>query len=237
MSQPNARFTFDWRKSPWDYRLPVLIALSLIAHIFCFYLFRVVYPATTALLPASAQVTVLDSNRAEDKQILNWIATNDPSSVSAPGFDSGVINRVSPRYKPIYSTLTIPLRSSEAAKPKSEGIPSIFSTETLLPIRPPLPTGGSPKSFRTSIELSSALQEEAPLDMPQPPPSAVVVEPTALFVGVNPEGKVDYLFLMRSSGNAVIDEKANDFIRKVKFKTAPNRTWGVVTFRWGGTES
>jgi len=236
MSQPDARFTFDWRKSRLDYRLPVLIALSLLAHIFCFYLFRVVYPATTALLPPSAQVTVLDSNRTEDKEILDWVTTNDPASVSAPKFDPGVIARVAPRYRPIYSTLTVPLRSSDAAKPKEEGIPAIFSTETLLPIRPPLPIGGSQKSFPTCIELASTLQAPAPAEMPKLPASSAVTEPTSLFVGVNPEGEVDYLFLMQSSGNSAIDEKATDVIRKVKFKPAPNRTWGVVTFRWGGTE-
>ncbi len=236
MNQPDARFTFDWRKSRWDYRLPVLIALSFIAHIFCFYLFRVVYPATTALLPPSAQVTVLDSNRTEDKEVLDWINMNNPASVSAPKFDSGEIARVTPRYRPIYSTLTVPLRSSDAAKPKQEGIPSIFSTETLLPIRPPLPEGGSPKSFPTSVELASTLQAQAPAEMPKLPAGPAVVEPTSLFVGVNPEGRVDYLFLTQSSGNGAIDEKANDFIRKVQFKPGPNRTWGAVTFRWGGTE-
>jgi TonB family protein len=233
MSQPDARFTFDWRKGRLEYRLPVLIALSLLAHIFCFYLFRVVYPATTALLPPSAQVTVLDSNRTEDKELLDWVTTNDPASVSAPKFDPGVIARVAPRYRPIYSTLTVPLRSSDAAKPKVEGIPSIFSTETLLPIRPPLPIGGLPKRFPTSVEIASTLQ--APAEMPKLPASPAVVEPTSLFVGVNPEGEVDYLFLMQSSGNSAIDENADDFIRKVKFKPAPNRSWGVVRFRWGGT--
>jgi TonB family protein len=235
MSQPDARFTFDWRKSHFDYRLPVLIALSLFAHIFGFYLFRVVYPATTALLPPSAQVTVLDANRTEDKEILDWVTTNDPASVSAPKFDSGVIARVAPRYRPIYSTLSVPLRSSDSAKPKEEGIPSIFSTETLLPIRPPLPVAGSPTNFPTNIELASTLQPQAPAEMPKLPVNPAVAEPTSLFVGVNPEGNIDYLFLMQSSGNSAIDKKAIDFIRKVKFKPAPNRTWGAVTFRWGGT--
>ena len=92
------------------------------------------------------------------------------------------------------------------------------------------------KSFPTCIELASTLQAPAPAEMPKLPASSAVTEPTSLFVGVNPEGEVDYLFLMQSSGNSAIDEKATDVIRKVKFKPAPNRTWGVVTFRWGGTE-
>jgi len=234
MSQPEARFTFDWRKSRWDYRLAILIALSLLGHIFCFYLFRVVYPATTALLPPAAQVTVLDVNRAQDKEILDWVTMNDPARVSAPKFDSDVITRVTPRYRPIYSTLTVPLRSSDVVKPKQEGIPSIFSTDTLLPIRPPLPAGGPPKNFLTSVELSSTLAAQAPADLPELPASPAVAEPTSIFAAINPEGAVDYLFLMQSSGNSEIDEKANDFIRQVKFKPAPKRAWGVVTLRWGG---
>jgi TonB family protein len=234
MSQTDARFTFDWRKSRWNYRLPVLIAVSLLAHIFCFYLFRVVYPATTALLPPSAQVTVLDSTRPADKEILDWVAMNDPASVSAPKFDSGVIARVAPRYRPIYSTVTVPLRSSDAAKPKQEGIPSMFSTESVLPIRPPLPSTGAPKRFPTTVEMASTLQTE--VAAPKLPASSAVAEPTSLFVGVNLAGEVEYVFLMQSSGNSAIDAEAQAFIRNVKFKPAPNRGWGVVRFRWGGTQ-
>ena len=41
MNQPEARFIFDWRKSRWDYRLPVLIAISFIrAHLLFLYLPR-----------------------------------------------------------------------------------------------------------------------------------------------------------------------------------------------------
>ncbi len=113
MNQPEGRFIFDWRKSPWDYRLPVLIAISFFAHLFCFYIFRVVYPMTTSLLPPSAQVTVLDPNRPQDKSLLDWVAVNDPAKISAPKFDSSVITQVAPRYKPIYSTLSVELKGSE----------------------------------------------------------------------------------------------------------------------------
>jgi TonB family protein len=236
MNQTDARLTFDWQKSRWDYRLLVLIAISLLAHIFCFYLFRVVYPATTALLPPSAQVTVLDSNRPADKEILDWVTMNDPANLSAPKFDSGVISRVAPRYEPIYSTLSVPLRSSGAAKPKEKDIPSIFSTQTLLPVRAPLPVSGPHKSFPTRIEFASTLQAESPAGSSKLPQSIGLAEPTSVFVGVSPQGDVDYLFLLHSSGSNALDQKAEDFIRSVKFKPAPDRTWGTVTLRWGGAE-
>src|ERR1700674_4097595 len=121
MNQQEARFIFDWRKSQWNYRLPVLIGISLFGHIFCFYIFRVVYPTTTSLLPPSAQVTVLDPNRPQDKSMLDWVAMNNPAIVSAPRFDSGVITQVLPRYKPIYSTFSVELKRSDSAKPQDQG--------------------------------------------------------------------------------------------------------------------
>ena len=237
MNQPEARFIFDWRKSRWDYRLPVLIAISFFAHIFCFYIFRVVYPTTTSLLPPSAQVTVLDPNRPQDKSLLEWVAMNDPANVSAPKFDSRVIAQVIPRYKPIYSTLSVELRRSDSAKPQEQGIPSLFSAENLLPMRsqPPPEERAAPKTFPTRLEIASTLQSRAPASLPALPTSSALSEPTSIFVGVSPEGEADYVFLTQSSGNGSLDQKAEDFIRTVKFKPDPNRNWGVVTLHWGGT--
>jgi hypothetical protein len=237
MNQPEGRFIFDWRKSPWDYRLPVLIAISFFAHIFCFYIFRVVYPMTTSLLPPSAQVTVLDPNRPQDKSLLDWVAVNDPANLSAPRFDSSMITQVVPRYKPIYSALPVELKGSESAKPQEQGVPSLFSAETLFPMRSQPQEEEAPKPFRTRLEIASTLQPRKPTFLPAMPSSSVLAEPTSIFVGVSPEGEADYLFLTQSSGTGALDQKASDFIRSVKFKPAPNRDWGMVTLHWGGTQS
>jgi hypothetical protein len=234
MNQPEARFIFDWRKGRWDYRLPVLIAISFFAHIFCFYIFRVVYPTTTSLLPPSAQVTVLDPNRPQDKSLLDWVAMNDPANVSAPRFDSRVIAQVTPRYKPIYSTLSVELRRSDSAKTQEQGIPSLFSAETLLPMRSQPQEVAAPKTFPTRLEIASTLQSRAPALLPALPTSSALSEPTSIFVGVSPEGQADYVFLTQSSGNGPLDQRAEDFIRTVKFKPDANRNWGVVTLHWGG---
>jgi TonB family protein len=237
MSQQEARFIFDWRKTRWDYRLPVLFAISLFAHIFCFYIFRVVYPTTTSLLPPSAQVTVLDPNRPQDKDLLDWVNINSPAIVSAPQFDSRVIARVMPRYKPIYSTLSVELRRSDTAKPQDQGMPSLFSAETLLPMRSQRLEERPLTTFPSRLEIASTLQSRAPAPLPELAATSVLSEPTSIFVGVNPAGEADYIFLMQSSGNASLDRKAEDFIRSVRFKPDPSRNWGVVTLHWGGTRS
>jgi len=235
MNQQEARFIFDWRKSRWDYRLPVLFALSLFAHIFCFYIFRVVYPPTTSLLPPSAQVTVLDPNRPQDKSLLDWVAMNSPAIVSAPRTDSGVIAQVIPRYKPIYSTLSAELRRSDSAKPQEREIPSLFSAETLLPMRGQHQEGPHVPVFPTRLQIASTLQSRAPAALPALPACSVLSEPTSIFAGVNPDGEADYVFLTQSSGNNSLDQEAEDFIRSVRFRPGPNRNWGVVTLHWGET--
>jgi hypothetical protein len=233
MNQPEARLIFDWRKSRWDFRLLVLIAISFIAHIFCFYIFRVVYPTTTSLLPPSAQVTVLDPNRPQDKSLLDWVAMNDPANVSAPRFDSRVIAQVAPRYKPIYSTLSVELRRSDSAKPQPRQIPSLFSAETVLPMRSQPQDTAAPKTFPTRLEIASTLQSRAPTTFPDLPTSSALSDPTSIFVGVSPQGEADYVFLTQSSGNGPLDQKGEDFIRAVKFKPGASRNWGVVTLHWG----
>jgi TonB family protein len=236
MNQPEARFIFDWRKSHWDYRLPVLIAISFFAHIFCFYIFRVVYPTTTSLLPPSAQVTVLDPNRPQDKNLLDWVAMNNPANVSAPKLDTRVITQVIPPYRPTYSTLPVELKRSDSVKLKDRGIPSLFSAETLLPMRSQPQERTAVRTFPTRLEIASTLRPRAPISLPKLPASSALTEPTSIFVGVDSEGKVDYVFLTQSSGSGLVDQKAEDFIRSVRFKPDPNRTWGLVTLHWGGTE-
>jgi TonB family protein len=235
MNQPEARFIFDWRQSRWDYRLPVLIAISFFAHVFCFYIFRVVYPTTTSLLPPSAQVTVLDPNRPEDKSLLDWVAMNNPANASAPRFDSRMIAQVLPHYKPTYSSLSVELKRSDSAKSHKEGVLSLFSAETLLPMHSQPPEEAAVKIFPTRLEIGSTLRSRAPVSLPSLPTSGALSEPTSIFVGVNPEGNADYVFLTESSGYGPLDQKAQNFIRSVRFKPEPTRNWGAVTFRWGGT--
>lgn len=236
MSQQEARFIFDWRRSRWDYRLPLLIALSLFGHIFCLYVFHVVYPTTTALLPPSAQVTVLDPNNPQDRSLLDWVQMNNPANVSAPRFDPRLVAQLTPQYKPTFSSLSVELKTSDPSGPREQGIPSIFSPEALLPMRSRSAQGAPAKTFSGRLEIASTLQARAPVSLPALPGASTLSEPTSLFIGVNPEGAVDFVFLRQSSGIGRLDQDAEDFIRTVKFKPAPHRDWGVITLHWGGSQ-
>jgi TonB family protein len=236
MNQQGAHFIFDWRKSQWNYRLPVLIALSLFGHLFCFYIFRVVYPTTTSLLPPSAQVTVLDPTNPQNKSLLDWVEMNNPANVSAPTFDPHLVAQLTPPYKPIYSSLPVELKPSDSSDPQEKGIPSIFSPETLLPMRSRSTDAAAKRTFSSRLDIASSLQPRVPDLLPSFPTTSALPEPTSIFIGVNPAGEVDFVFLRQSSGNSQLDQEAEDFIRTVKFKSGPLRSWGVITLHWGGTQ-
>jgi hypothetical protein len=234
MNPPETRFIFDWRKARWDYRLPVSFAISLFGHVFCFYLFHVVYPTTTSLLPPSAQITVLDPNSSRDKRMLDWIEVNDPAKVSAPRFDSGLVSKLAPRYKPSFSSLVPELKPSDASDAPTKGIPSIFSAETLIPMRTRPLASDLPKVFPSRLDIASTLQRRPLISSPALPVASTLAEPTSFFIGVNPGGEVDFVFLRTSSGSNSLDERAESFIRSLHFQSGPDRDWGVVTLHWGG---
>jgi len=235
MNSGETRFIFDWRKARWDYRLPVLITISLLGHVLCFYLFHVVYPTTTSLLPPSAQITVLDPNSAHDRSLLDWIEVNDPTTVSAPRFDPDLVSKVVPGYKPSFSSLATELKPSDASENPPKGMPSIFSAEMLIPMRIHPQATDSPQRFPSRLDIASTLRQRPLASMPPLPVVSTLSEPSSFFIGVNPEGQVDFVFLRTSSGTNSIDETAESFIRTLRFKPGPSRDWGVVTIRWGGT--
>jgi hypothetical protein len=224
---------FDWQKASWDYRLPVLIGLSLAGHILCFYLFHVVYPPTTSLLPPAAQVSVLNPKVPEDRALLAWVDVNNPASVSQPDFRRDLVKQLAPRYRPSFAESApaiLPLKSPTDA---ADQFPSLFQTETLSAIRRPPAAPATPFEFKTRIDLEPALQNRAPCQLPTPPAAAALVEPTTLFVGVGPDGKVEFAFLHRSSGSDELDRTAEIYVQALNFAPAVERSWGLVHVRWG----
>jgi hypothetical protein len=225
-------FIFDWHRDPWDYHLPVFVGLSLIGHFLCFYLFHVIYPPTTTLLPPAAQITVLNPENRSDKNLLDWIEMNDPAAVSAPRFNPRLVERLTPAYKPTFSTVSPQLMPSTITANRERPPLSVFSTEELLPTRQQ-PKPGPPITFETGLEIGSGLQSRGPLSTPTLPGTESTAEPTSLFVGVAPDGKPDFVFVRQSSGDARLDQKAEQYARALTFRPGSQRDWGTVTFRWG----
>src|SRR5438270_6036952 len=92
------------------------LALSLIAHALCFYIFQIVYPTTVSLLPPPAPVSVISSDSEEGRTLLRWIEAEDPA---------------------LAFTTQRPAETRLRALPKVEHIPSYLAVEPSLKQVPP----------------------------------------------------------------------------------------------------
>jgi len=229
-------FIFDWQKTRFDYRLPVLIGISFIAHIFSFYIFHIVYPATTSLLPPAAQISVLDPRNPQDQEVLDWVEVNDPAAIGVPSFRPKLIAQLTPRYRPAFSTVPPQFQPLTPDAPKTQGLPSLFSPGNLpsarsRPVRDEH-IADFPSSLTVSLPLKSRLRS-----VPMPlPATSKLVEPSSFFVGINKDGTVDSTFLWTSSGDNELDQAADRFVHSLQFGPAELAAWGTVRLSWGVDE-
>src|SRR5438552_18058094 len=109
---------FSW-DSPRGEKLAITIflALSLVAHALCFYIFQIVYPPTVALLPPPARVALITPASEEGRTLLRWIDAEDPA---------------------LTFTTQRPPEARLRALPRVEHVPSYLAVEPVLKEVPPL---------------------------------------------------------------------------------------------------
>jgi hypothetical protein len=88
--------------------------------------------------------------------------------------------------------------------------------------------------FSSRLDIASTLRERPVISSQTLPVASTLAEAASFFIGVNSAGEVDFLFLRSSSGSNSLDEAAESFMRKLRFKQGSHLDWGVVTLHWGG---
>src|SRR5437899_10831007 len=96
--------------------ITVFLAISLVAHALCFYIFQVVYPPTVTLLPPPARIALITPASEEGRTLLRWIDAEDPGAAF---------------------TTHRPLETRLRALPKVEHVPSYRAPELTLQELPP----------------------------------------------------------------------------------------------------
>jgi hypothetical protein len=219
------------------------LALSLLAHAICFYIFQVVYPPTVTLLPPPARVALITPASEEGRTLLRWIDAEDPA---------------------VAFTTQRPPEARLRALPKVEHVPSYHAMEPTLKDLPPLefdsrapdsqppgavpftrqksaPTGGP---IPTSVSFSSELDA---LGVAGLPPLKFIAsngetpEAIRFRVAVSSLGEIRFCFPINSSGDPALDEQARLYLARCRFpktassdrKPAALLTWGIVTIAWG----
>ena len=235
---------FSW-DSPRRRRAAFLafLALSLLAHAVCFYVFQVVYPPTITLLPPPARVALITPASEEGRTLLRWIDAEDPA---------------------VAFTTHRPPEARLRALPKVEHVPSYHAMEPPLKEPPPLevnlraPESQPPDAvpfmrqrsvsagepITTSVSFSSELDTFGVATLPALKFAASTGEaPEAIRfrVAVGRFGEIRYCFPMNSSGDPGLDEQARLCLMRCRFhriasdggKPDALLTWGVATIEWG----
>jgi hypothetical protein len=235
---------FSW-EPPQRRRVAItaFLALSLIAHALCFYIFQIVYPTTVSLLPPPARVSVITSNSEEGRTLLRWVDAEDPA---------------------LAFTTQRPAEARQRALPKVEHIPSYLAVElSLKQVPPPVadlripssqPAGAVQFVYRQTApaisprETSASFSKEldafgAPIlpDRSFAASNDETPEAIRFRVAVSGSGEIRYCFPLNSSGDPALDEQARRYLTLCRFfqssisgeKVDRSLTWGIATVEWG----
>jgi hypothetical protein len=235
---------FSW-DSPQGRKMTIalFVAVSVLGHALCFYVFQIVYPPTVALLPPPARLTLIAPDSEDNRALLRWIDAEDPA---------------------LAFTTQRPPEARFPDLPKREHVPSYSATSLVLKDLPPLdgsvpipscyPPGAikfgrrqaaSPTGMiATSVSFSQQLAALGAPILPKPNFAASKQEapqPIRFQVAVNNVGELRYCFPLTSSGDPTLDEQARVYITRCRFPT--NATgitngglglaWGMATIEWG----
>jgi hypothetical protein len=235
---------FSWG-SPRTQKAALLafLALSLLAHAVCFYIFQVVYPPTVTLLPPPARVALITPASEEGRTLLRWIDAEDPA---------------------VAFTTDRPPEARFRALPKVEHVPSYHAMEPTLKKLPPFEVDSRAPDSQPPGPVPFMRQQSAPAANPIPtsvsfsneldglgvatlPPlkfgasTGETPEAIRFRVAVSRLGEIRFCFPMNSSGDPALDEQARLYLARCRFrKSAPGDgkpdallTWGIATIEWG----
>jgi hypothetical protein len=223
--------------------IAAFLALSLVAHAFCFYIFQIVYPPTVTLLPPPARVTLITPASEEGRTLLRWIDAEDPA---------------------LAFTTHRPPEARLRALPKAEHVPSYLAMElTLKDVPPPevdlrIPDSQPPGPVpflqqktapaigptMTSVSFSNELDAFGAPMLPEPRFAASnreTPETIRFRVAVSSLGEIRYCFSLNSSGDPALDEQARLYLARCRFPRSTTTTgkadafltWGIATIEWG----
>jgi hypothetical protein len=235
---------FSW-DSPRRRKLAIAIflALSLLAHALCFYVFQIVYPPMIALLQPPARVTLITPASEEGRTLLRWIDAEDPALAFTTRRPAEPRLRAlpNPQHVPSYSAIEPTLRDIPPVE-RDLRIPSCQSPGAVRLVR--RKTATAMRVVRTFVSFSKEFDVFGAPTVPEPNFAASTEDPPRIVrfqVAVNKLGEIRYCFPVNSSGDPALDEQARLYVARCRFPESTANTgkadsflgWGVATIEWG----
>jgi hypothetical protein len=239
----SAPLLFDWEPPRRKLTILTFLAASLIAHIFCFYIFQIIYPPTIATLPPPVRISLISPTSEEGRSLLRWIEAEDPALAFATQRPPEARLRTLPKVEHVPSYV--------ANEPAIQEVPPLVLDLRTPSSQPPGPvpivhekTPSVPDDIPTTVFFSDQFAQFGAPDSPvtkfaasnNEPPQAVRFR-----VAMNARGEVRHCFNMNSSGDPALDEQARHHLMLCRFPARSttdsgsdqNLTWGVATIAWG----
>ncbi len=226
---------FNWGPPrPRARALVLFIAISLLFHALCFYIFQIVYPASISLVPPPARVNLISDKTEDGRAFLRWIDAEDPA-LSATTLRPRARDLPRLEHVPSYKTARATLKQLP---------PLVVDLTPPSPLPPgPVPTAQRAEPTRlapvgTSVEFSEEIATRGAPKFPATKFTAATNEQpqnVRFRIAVNQRGEVQYAFPLNSCGDSALDAQARQHIAQTRFADAPNEslTWGIATVEWG----
>jgi hypothetical protein len=221
----------------------VFLAVSLLAHAICFYIFQIVYPPTVTLLPPPARVALITPASEEGRTLLRWIDAEDPAVAFTTHRPPEARLRALPNVEhvPSYHAMEPTLKELPAVEVDSRAPDS--QPPAAVPFRHEKSTsavGPSP----TSVSFSNELNALGPATLPEQKfvsSNGETPEAIRFRVAISKHGEIRYCFPMNSSGDPGLDQQARLYITHCRFprsepgagKPDASLAWGIAIIEWG----
>ena len=219
------------------------LAISLLAHAVCFYIFQVVYPPAITLLPPPARVALITPASEEGRTLLRWIDAEDPAVAFTTHRPPEARLRGLPKVEhvPSYHAMDPTLKELPALEVDSRA-PDSQPPAAVPFMREKMASGAG--SIPTSVSFSKELNAFGSATLPElkfASSNGEAPEAIRFRVAINKLGEIRYCFPMNSSGDPGLDQQARLYLTLCRFsrselgggKPDASLTWGIAIIEWG----
>lgn len=227
---------FDWPgRHHLQVVLPAALVFAVLLHGAGFFLFSVIYPRPQAdpIDPVTVFFPLPDTPNAAELRAL--LAASDPSLVAPGRLPPARIEEDGTPYVPSFLRRGVDL----VALPPADGGAPVPHIAEPVPVRlAPRRPAPAVRSAATRLVARGILADRVPdlgsaADALRATAAAPLL-PARFLVRVEPDGRVSNVFLTSGSGNNSLDGAAADLLRRLAFRTGPDRAvWDEVEFHWG----